>query len=319
MHINLDQSINKFSLMHDTKVKTIEAGNLLTDIEKIEAESMVMEHTTVCKSDCILLVMENELVHQLRKQAINKDREQIAALFVQAFPYMKKHYTEVRILEQSYNIVEEKVKRKDEAIIQEGQEAQQVFYLIVEGMVHIQQKIQILHLNKSSTINGFKPEKTSYCTETLMDIGRGEMLAEDWFLKDSPSSYKAVVVSKSCKILVVDSQLFMHSFGHIKQYIRKVMEARHKFMEERKAKIKFQKEFYILKFSNEASLVQQKGLTLFEQKTFDHSNPRPINRKIKKIYLRKEDIHAKSFNEKKDLDLEILKQTLYNERKIGGN
>ena len=67
MFINLDHSMNKMSMRHDYKVETIQAGYLLTDIEKIEAEPMVMQHTSICKSDCILLVMENELVSQLKK------------------------------------------------------------------------------------------------------------------------------------------------------------------------------------------------------------------------------------------------------------
>ena len=65
--------------------------------------------------------------------------------------------------------------------------------------------------------------------------------------------------------------------------------------------------------------MQQKGLTLFEQKTFDSKNQRPINRKIKRIFLRKEDILSKNNNERLDLDIEIMKQTLNNQQKLGVN
>jgi len=110
---SIDVTINQLQLMQNQKMWSAKSGELLGQINQdgqtsrstSGAGSLRVSHrqeTLICKSDCIILEIEQDIFDILIKQKLRKDREKVADQILVSFPKISKYYTLLRITENAY-------------------------------------------------------------------------------------------------------------------------------------------------------------------------------------------------------------------------
>ena len=90
------------------KVGSVQPGQLVGSFESIK-----YEHSGLCKTDCILLKMENDMFDVVKLQQILKERKIIAKHVTKSIPQLMKFYTDFRILDHMPDLVQELCLKKN--------------------------------------------------------------------------------------------------------------------------------------------------------------------------------------------------------------
>jgi len=78
------------------------------------------ENTVICKTDCIILEIEQDIFEILIKQKMRRDREKLADQVIASFPKISKFYTLMRITDNATASFNKKRFKKGDLILKQG-------------------------------------------------------------------------------------------------------------------------------------------------------------------------------------------------------
>ena len=132
------------------KVGSVQPGQLMGSFESIK-----YEHSGLCKTDCLLLKMENDMFDVIKQQKILRERKIIARHVTKSIPQLIKFYTDFRILDHIPNFVSELSLKKNSVIFRERDKPMSSentnirdFYIIFSGRVGLSKSLKYKDQNK---------------------------------------------------------------------------------------------------------------------------------------------------------------------------
>jgi hypothetical protein len=78
------------------------------------------EQTAICKSDALVIEIEQDIFNILMKQKMRRDKERVCDHFLKTFPGLTDHYTLYRISDNAMKYLSQKTYNKGEVLIYQG-------------------------------------------------------------------------------------------------------------------------------------------------------------------------------------------------------
>lgn len=157
----VDTSLDYLRKMQFQKCGSAQAGELIGDIDGGDQSHLKKEFTAICKTDCILLELEQDVFDVLNKQRLKRQREFRISQFVSTFPKSKQLYTIYSIGQKVPPIMKQVTYTKGQAVVREGPTKnvlgvtkdpvangnEKKLHLIIEGTVTLCKKVQYFDQN----------------------------------------------------------------------------------------------------------------------------------------------------------------------------
>lgn len=80
-----------------------------------------MKYTAICKTDCILLALRDDVFEIIHRKNVYRYREDIAQYLIKIMPNILNYYNEANICDTAYQLMAEKVCKSKEVIFNEGE------------------------------------------------------------------------------------------------------------------------------------------------------------------------------------------------------
>ena len=275
----------------------------------------VNEFTAICKTDCLLLELDQDLFEVLNKQRLKRIRDFRMNHFLLTFPKCPQLYSTQSIIEKVQKIMSsEVVYSKGQNIIREGCFSQKLgdrldlscegneekIHIIIEGTVTLWKRIQ------------FQNFDNSLCTrnEKIMELHENEVIGEDHMLFGRECQYTATVSSRSATLFQIDHKDFCHSFAKLIKYLRPIFTARHQFMSQRCELLRFLNEYKSLALHKPQSFKISNKWFLHKQYFFKDGNNKIIDHKFWPIFKRQLDsVDHKAVSISKETESNRRKET----------
>ena len=94
----------------------MESGELIGN----DPDADAVQKTAVCKSDCVILVLNRDVFEILEKKKQQKKKSELAQFLVDKIPTFLKHYSLYRLTDNAHQIFIERECSNNEIIINEG-------------------------------------------------------------------------------------------------------------------------------------------------------------------------------------------------------
>ena len=108
-------------LNQERRVASMQAGQVIGSMELVDkSESNKRDFTSFCKTDCILLQLEQDIFNIIYKQKVSRERQNLLKKIIDGFPSILKYYTEIRLLDTNHLYWKMRTLKKDEVLQIEG-------------------------------------------------------------------------------------------------------------------------------------------------------------------------------------------------------
>lgn len=244
----IDSTLDQLRKIQFKKIGSAQAGNLIGDIEGHDSISSKRQFTAMCKTDCILLELEQDVFDVLNKQRKRKDREFKTNHIIRTFPRILKSYTTYNISQNAPDLMKRATFRRGQIIVKEAnktnlqivdaivKENEKKLHLIVEGAVMVSKRIAY------HDENGLLRSRM----EDIMELHEGDVVGEDKVWYDRSSYYTARVSSKEAMFFQIDNMDFEFFFSKMVALQKPIFDARLEFIEQRCKILRFQNEYKCL-------------------------------------------------------------------------
>lgn len=290
LYIQPDKSLEKVYRMIEFKIDSRAAGQLVNDLAKDDRKLVTEPFTAMCKSDCILMRLDNSMFYNLRQQQLRKNKEEFGSELLKLFPPIRRFYLDSKINEMSTYIAKKVSMQKGRYVVKEGEKLENAFFILQEGKVKIQKKVDIKDHLRANLFDIDHDAASRILTHTMLEIHSGDFIGEDFVLKNQPSSYDAIVSSVSCKLIKINFHRFKTFFKRVIPFLRRTMRDRQSFLEEREKILKQQIEKGNIRLREALSINMQKELFLFKQTVYIDPEKETTNDRMKNIFIRQRKI-----------------------------
>jgi CRP-like cAMP-binding protein len=125
-------------------VKTYQAGEIIGSLGP--ASEQRQEYTAMCKTDCLLVSIEQNVMGMLLQHKDRMLRESVCKFFLQNLPNFSRFYTPLKVLETINEITTRITLSKGDLVLRENSTYADpaYFYVIIEGQVRLSKVMSYL-------------------------------------------------------------------------------------------------------------------------------------------------------------------------------